>query len=68
MAPVNARAYLSLSLVLLAMDGPDGESRPDFLGLAIRRAPGFQNHATGADESSSWLPNRLSFTGPPTSG
>jgi phosphatidylserine/phosphatidylglycerophosphate/cardiolipin synthase-like enzyme len=68
MAAINARAYLSPSLVLLAMDWPDGESRQDFLGFAIRRTPGFQDHATGVDEASSWLPNRLSFTGPPAAG
>lgn len=68
MAAVNARAYLSPTLVLLAMDWSDGEARQDFLGFAIRRTPGFRDLATGADAASSWLPNRLSFDGPPPDG
>lgn len=68
MAAVSARAYLSPKLVLLALDWPDGEARQDFLGFAIRRTPGFRDLATGVDAASSWLPNRLSFNGPPPAG
>jgi phosphatidylserine/phosphatidylglycerophosphate/cardiolipin synthase-like enzyme len=68
MATVIGRAYLSPTLVLLAMDWPDGEVRQDFLGFAIRRTPGFRDLATGTDAANSWLPNRLSFDGPPPSG
>jgi phosphatidylserine/phosphatidylglycerophosphate/cardiolipin synthase-like enzyme len=55
--PVIARSYVSPTLVLLAFDWADGK-RPDFLGFAIERTPGFN----GA--SKSWLPNRISFDGP----
>ncbi len=68
MSAVLARAYRSPSLVLLAMDWPDGESRNDFLGFAIRRTPGFKDLATGVVAPSDWLPNRVSFTGPPAEG
>jgi PLD-like domain len=68
MTTVAVRAYLSPSLVLLAMDWPDGESRTDFLGFAIRRTPGFQDLKTGTMAASDWLPNRLSFSGPPAKG
>lgn len=68
MAAVNARAYLSPTLVLLAMDWPDGESRQDFLGFAIRRTPGFIDFNTGVVAASSLLPNRVSFNGPPPAG
>jgi hypothetical protein len=68
MAKVNARAYLSPSLVLLAMDWPDGETRQDFLGFQIRRTPGFLDLNTGVPAASSMLPNRVSFTGPPPEG
>jgi|SRR5882672_2651008 len=68
MATVEVRAYLSPSLVLLAMDWPDGEARSDFLGFAIRRTPGFKNLQTGVVAPSDWLPNRLSFDGPPPEG
>ncbi len=68
MAKVNARAYLSPTLVLLAMDWPDGETRQDFLGFAIRRTPGFIDFNTGVAAASSLLPNRLSFNGPPPAG
>jgi hypothetical protein len=37
---VEARAYTSPTLVLLAMDWPDGGTTPDFLGFAILRKPG----------------------------
>ena len=68
MAKVTARAYLSPTLVLLAMDWPDGATRPDFLGFAIRRTPGFLDFNTGVVAASSFLPNRISFTGPPPDG
>lgn len=60
----SVRAYLSPTLVLLAFDWPEGESRADFLGFAIKRTPGFwvPDGKTRAD--SSWLPNRLTFAGP----
>jgi phosphatidylserine/phosphatidylglycerophosphate/cardiolipin synthase-like enzyme len=58
MARVAIRPYLSPSLVLLALDWPDGKDRDDFLGFAIKRTPGFD----GAKES--WLPNRIGFEGP----
>jgi phosphatidylserine/phosphatidylglycerophosphate/cardiolipin synthase-like enzyme len=65
---VRARAYRSPSLVLLALDWPDGEARGDFLGFAIRRTPGFQDLATGRLAEWSWLPNRVNFRGPPGEG
>ncbi|MGH9257439.1 MAG: phospholipase D-like domain-containing protein [Vicinamibacterales bacterium] len=68
MAKVTARAYRSPTLVLLAMDWPDGASRPDFLGFTIRRTPGFLDFHTGVVAASSFLPNRISFTGPPPDG
>src|SRR5262245_8751090 len=68
MSTVLARAYLSPTLVLLAMDWPDGQTRHDFLGFEIRRTPGFLDLTTNAVAPSSFLPNRLSFTGPPAEG
>jgi len=68
MTTVLARAYLSPTLVLLAMDWPDGEKRNDFLGFAVRRTPGFQDLKTKAHDPYSWLPNRLGFAGPPAKG
>ena len=68
MSAVVVRAYRSPSLVLLAMDWAEGESRQDFLGFAIRRSPGFTDFATSAMAASDWLPNRLSFAGPPAEG
>ena len=68
MAATKARAYLSPTLVLLALDWPDGEARNDFLGFAIQRTPGFLNLSTNVREASSWLPNRLGFSGPPPEG
>ena len=65
---IIAKSYISPSLVLLAMDWPDGETRQDFLGFAIRRKPGFFNNKTEVFADSSWLPNRLGFDGPPPSG
>jgi hypothetical protein len=57
---VAARSYSSPTLVLLAMDWPGGADRPDFLGFAILRAPGF---AKG--EKDAWLTNKIGFA-PPT--
>jgi phosphatidylserine/phosphatidylglycerophosphate/cardiolipin synthase-like enzyme len=65
---VIAKAYTSPSLVLLAMDWPDGEMRNDFLGFAIQRSPGFQDNKTDLFSDHSWLPNRLGFDGPPPNG
>ena len=59
---VTAAAYTSPTLVLLAFDWPSGDQRPDFLGFAIRRTPGFGAEAT------SWLPNRIGFDGPAANG
>ena len=56
---VLARAYTSPTLVLLAMDWPRGSTRPDFLGFAIRRAPGF---ARG--EKDGYLTNKIGFSAP----
>jgi hypothetical protein len=55
---VVARPYLSPTLVLLCFDWADGANRQDFLGFAIKRAPGYQS------EKESWLPNRVGFDGP----
>ena len=57
---VAARSYSSPTLVLIAMDWPGGADRPDFLGFAILRAPGF---AKG--EKDAWLTNKIGFA-PPT--
>jgi hypothetical protein len=57
---VAVRAYTSPTLVLLAMDWPEGNNHPDFLGFAILRAPGF---AKG--ERDGYLVNKISFS-PPT--
>ncbi len=64
----SVRAYLSPTLVLLAYDWPEGESRADFLGFAIRRTPGFWALDGKSRTDSSWLPNRLTFTGAVPSG
>jgi len=55
-AQVKARAYLSPTLVLLALDWPEGKSHPDFLGFAIRRAPGFSK-----GEKQGYLFNKIDF-------
>jgi phosphatidylserine/phosphatidylglycerophosphate/cardiolipin synthase-like enzyme len=68
MTKIVAKAYTSPSLVLLAMDWPDGEVSHDFLGFAIRRTPGFQDNRTGEFSDHSWLPNRIGFNGPPLGG
>lgn len=54
---VVARAYTSPTLVLIAMDWPGGGRRPDFLGFAIRRAPGY---AKG--EKDGYLTNKIGFS------
>jgi phosphatidylserine/phosphatidylglycerophosphate/cardiolipin synthase-like enzyme len=68
MGAVTAKGYRSPSLILLAFDWADGATRQDFLGFAVRRSPGFRDHATGAVSPTDWLPNRLSFNGPPAAG
>jgi hypothetical protein len=55
---VTIRSYTSPTLVLLAFDWPAGGTRPDVLGFAIERTPGFFGAAK------SWLPNRIGFDGP----
>lgn len=59
---VALRAYLSPTLVLLALDWAPGADRNDFLGFAIERVPGF------GGKSESWLPNRIGFDGPAPGG
>jgi len=64
----KVRPYLSPTLVLLALDWPEGEGRDDFLGFAIKRTPGFLDLQTNIRAPSSWLPNRVGFHGPPPPG
>ncbi|WP_175943820.1 phospholipase D-like domain-containing protein [Burkholderia pyrrocinia] len=61
---VSVRSYLSPTLVLLAFDWADAQSRNDFLGFAIRRTPGFWSADGKTRALNSWLPNRLTFDGP----
>ncbi len=61
---VSVRSYLSPTLVLLAFDWADAQSRGDFLGFAIRRTPGFWSADGRTRAPNSWLPNRLTFDGP----
>lgn len=61
---INIRAYLSPTLVLLALDWSEGKTKPDFLGFAIKRSPGFWSVDGKNREAESWLPNRLTFDGP----
>ncbi len=56
---VAARAYLSPTLVLLAMDWPAGAQAEDFLGFAILRSPGF-----AANEKDGYLFNKIGFSAP----
>jgi phosphatidylserine/phosphatidylglycerophosphate/cardiolipin synthase-like enzyme len=56
MGTAKVRPYLSPTLVLLALDWPDGKSHPDFLGFAIRRAPGFSK-----GEKQGYLFNKIGF-------
>ena len=65
---IDIRAYLSPTLVLLALDWEGGKTRDDFLGFAIRRAPGFWSADGKHRASESWLPNRLTFDGPVQAG
>jgi hypothetical protein len=58
---VAARAYLSPTLVLLALDWKDGQTTPDFLGFAVKRKPGFLSADGQSRESESWLPNHVTF-------
>ena len=60
---VTIRPYLSPTLVFLAYDWPDGRAHPDFLGFAIRRAPGF---TTG--EKQGYLLNKIGFVAPTSGG
>jgi phosphatidylserine/phosphatidylglycerophosphate/cardiolipin synthase-like enzyme len=53
---IKARAYASPTLVLLAMDWPDGKRFADFLGFAILRAPGFH-----PKEKDGYLLNKIGF-------
>src|SRR5215831_15140061 len=58
-SPVKAKAYTSPTLVLLAMDWPNGSSFEDFLGFAILRSPGFH-----PGEKDGFLFNKISFSAP----
>jgi len=68
MEQVTARAFLSPTLVLLAMDWTDGADRDDFLGFAIKRTPGFRPKQGAKPNAFDWLPNRLGFHGPNPDG
>lgn len=59
----SLRAYLSPTLVLLALDWDKGGVQSDFLGFAIKRKPGFQAADGQSREAESWLPNRVTFKG-----
>ena len=61
--PVKVRAYLSPTLVLLALDWDKGKTQEDFLGFAIKRKPGFHSADGQSREPESWLPNRVTFEG-----
>jgi phosphatidylserine/phosphatidylglycerophosphate/cardiolipin synthase-like enzyme len=56
---VQARAYTSPTLVLLAMDWPAGAKFSDFLGFAILRSPGFT-----PKEKDGFLFNKIGFEKP----
>jgi phosphatidylserine/phosphatidylglycerophosphate/cardiolipin synthase-like enzyme len=56
---VKARAYTSPTLVLLAMDWPEGAKFDDFLGFAILRSPGFV-----PNEKDGYLLNKIGFQPP----
>lgn len=66
--PLIGRAYPSPTLVLLAWDWPEGQTRADFLGFSIVRTPGFAPTAGAARNASDALTNRLTFDGPPADG
>jgi hypothetical protein len=59
MTKAAVRAYTSPTLVLLAMDWPDGAQREDFLGFAILRSPGFTK-----GEKDGYLTNKIGFAPP----
>jgi len=65
---VSLRAYLSPTLVLLALDWDKGKTQKDFLGFAIKRQPGFHSADGQSREPESWLPNRVTFKGPVPDG
>lgn len=65
---LNAKAYVSPTLVLLALDWPGADDVQDFLGFAIKRTPGFLSSDGQAREPESWLPNRVTFNGPVPDG
>jgi phosphatidylserine/phosphatidylglycerophosphate/cardiolipin synthase-like enzyme len=65
---LNAKAYVSPTLVLLALDWPGADDIQDFLGFAIKRTPGFLSSDGQAREPESWLPNRVTFNGPVPDG
>jgi phosphatidylserine/phosphatidylglycerophosphate/cardiolipin synthase-like enzyme len=65
---IEIRAYLSPTLVLLALNWDEGKAQADFLGFAIKRSPGFWSADGKSRESESWLPNRLTFDGPVQAG
>ena len=65
---VDVRAYLSPTLVLLALDWDKGKTQSDFLGFAIKRKPGFHAADGQSREPESWLPNRVTFKGPVPEG
>src|SRR6266404_6846697 len=56
---VIVREYASPTLVLLALDWPQGKDHPDFLGFALSRSPGYS-----PGEQDAWLLNKLGFTPP----
>jgi hypothetical protein len=56
---VAAQAYTSPTLVLLAMDWPDGKRFPDFLGFTVQRSPGFS-----PGEKDGYLLNKIGFNPP----
>ena len=64
MSDVTVRAFLSPTLVLLAMDWEEGQGAHDFIGFAIRRTPGFSPGPGKPKAATSWLPNRIGFSGP----
>jgi phosphatidylserine/phosphatidylglycerophosphate/cardiolipin synthase-like enzyme len=63
MQPIQVKPYLSPTLVLLALDWEEAPTRPDFLGFAIKRTPGFRSADGTSVAPSSWLPNRIGFDG-----
>src|SRR5438132_1108674 len=68
MSVITSRSYLSPTLVLLAFDWDEGHAHEDFLGFAIKRTPGFRPKKNAPQAASSWLPNRIGFSGPDPNG